>query len=188
MRFTATAITATLGFASSAVAAPLTARQDTLQDWQVSRVLATTPSGRPGSEPWAYIWANVTDPNEITLTGPRGNYTVPAGSQGLNCVARWYTGGDSPVGRTWPCDSVSDGYWLMTVLEGTDNYISENFSLRFTHVAVGPYMDSAYRKSFEAEGHFEVGQNLRGLCGGSGACSWSLKEENNPTEITPSQV
>lgn len=86
MRFTATAITATLGFASSAVAAPLTARQDTLQDWQVSRVLATTPSGRPGSEPWAYIWANVTDPNEITLTGPRGNYTVPAGSQGLVSV------------------------------------------------------------------------------------------------------
>jgi hypothetical protein len=83
MRSTAAAITAILGFASSAAASPLTARQDALQDWQVSRILATTPSGRPGSEPWAYIWANVTDPNEITLTGSRGNYTVPAGSQGL---------------------------------------------------------------------------------------------------------
>ena len=76
----------------------------------------------------------------------------------------------------------------MTVLEGTDNYISENFGLKFTHVAIGPYLDSAYRKTFEAEEHFKVGQNLRGQCGGSGACSWSLKEEDNPTEITPSQV
>ena len=86
MHFTQTAFAAILAFTSSAAASPLAARQSALQDWQVTRVNVYTPSGRPGSYPWASITADVTDPNVIDL-GPaefdNTTVTAPAGSQGL---------------------------------------------------------------------------------------------------------
>jgi hypothetical protein len=88
MQFTQTAFAAVLAFASSAAASPLAARQTALQNWQVSRISVGTPSGRPGSYPWASITADVTDPNEISLgtaTSDGSNVTVPGGSQGLVC-------------------------------------------------------------------------------------------------------
>jgi hypothetical protein len=88
MQFTATSTIAFLAFAVSAAASPVEARQDALQDWQVSSVSVFTPSGRPGSYPWAGIRANITDPNEINLgTSPDDGtqVIVPAGSQGLVC-------------------------------------------------------------------------------------------------------
>jgi hypothetical protein len=89
MQFTQTALAAVLAIASSAAASPLAARQSALQNWQVSSVYVGTPSGRPGSYPWATISANVVDPNEISL-GPGSfdgsNVTAPAGSQGRVCL------------------------------------------------------------------------------------------------------
>jgi len=86
MHFTQTAFAAILAFTSSAAASPLAARQSALQDWQVTKVNVYTPSGRPGSYPWASITADVTDPNVIDL-GPaeydNTTVTAPAGSQGL---------------------------------------------------------------------------------------------------------
>jgi len=86
MHFTQTAFAAILAITSSATASPLAARQSALQDWQVTRVNVYTPSGRPGSYPWASITADVTDPNVIDLGPARfdaTNVTAPAGSQGL---------------------------------------------------------------------------------------------------------
>jgi hypothetical protein len=48
MQFTTSALAAILAFASTAAASPLQARQETLQDWQVTAVSVGTPSGRPG--------------------------------------------------------------------------------------------------------------------------------------------
>jgi hypothetical protein len=87
MHFPTTLLAATLAFTSSTTASPLTSQKNTtLQDWQVSGVSVFTPSGRPGSYPWASITANVTDPNEYNL-GPAksdgSNVIVPGGSQGI---------------------------------------------------------------------------------------------------------
>jgi hypothetical protein len=88
MQFTQTAFAAVLAIASSAAASPLAARQSALQNWQVTSVGVGTPSGRPGSYPWASITASVTDPNEIdlgTASSDGSNVIVPGGSQGLVC-------------------------------------------------------------------------------------------------------
>lgn len=90
MQFTAAIATAVLAFASSAVAAPLEARQAALENWKVTGVASNTPSGRPGSYPWATITASVTDPNEINLGPAKSDGTdviVPAGSQGIVSIS-----------------------------------------------------------------------------------------------------
>lgn len=86
MQFTTSCITAILAFTPFATASPLQARQATLQDFQVTSVGVQTPSGRPGSYPWATITAAVTDPNEINLgnsSSDGSQVIVPAGSQGV---------------------------------------------------------------------------------------------------------
>jgi hypothetical protein len=86
MQFTTSALVALLAYTSSTAASPVQARQTTLKDFEVSSVTVFTPSGRPGSYPWATITANVTDPNEIdlgTASSDGSPVTVPAGSQGL---------------------------------------------------------------------------------------------------------
>jgi hypothetical protein len=89
MQFTTSALVAVLAYTSSIAAKPLQARQDTLKDWEVSSVNVFSPSGRPGSYPWATITANITDPNEINLGVAESDGTpviVPAGSQGIVCL------------------------------------------------------------------------------------------------------
>lgn len=100
MHLTATSSIAFFMFAVPAAASPVVARQDVLQDWQVSSVSVFTPSGRPGSYPWARIQANVTDPNEINLgTAPDDGHQViiPGGSQGLVCFLISSLSGQSHV-------------------------------------------------------------------------------------------
>jgi len=86
MHFTTSTLAAILAITSSVAATPLQARQDALKDWEVTGVAVGTPSGRPGSYPWASITANVTDPNQIDLGPAKSDgsaVTVPAGSQGI---------------------------------------------------------------------------------------------------------
>ncbi|KAJ4369166.1 hypothetical protein N0V83_006250 [Neocucurbitaria cava] len=162
MQFTAPSLAVILAFASSTAAAPLEARNETLQDWQVTKVSVGTPSGRPGSYPWASIVANVTDPNELNL-GPASSdgsdVIVSGGSSGTNCKAEWFSG-ENPLGRTWPCDAVEDGYWTMTVLEGTAGFSSTDFKLKFAHVPDVLYEGGRYTATYEATGSFKVGDNL----------------------------
>jgi hypothetical protein len=88
MQLTRSTLVAILAVTSCAIASPLQARQDTLKDWQVTSAISHTPSGRPGSYPWATITANITDPNQLTLgTSSDGKpVTVPAGTQGIVCL------------------------------------------------------------------------------------------------------
>jgi hypothetical protein len=76
----------------------------------------------------------------------------------------------------------------MNVLEGSNGFATGDFNLKFTHVADVLYQGKEYKATFEAEGHFAVGENLSGSCGSSGVCSWGLKAENTPFEITPTKV
>jgi hypothetical protein len=76
----------------------------------------------------------------------------------------------------------------MNVLEGSNGFSSVDFNLKFTHVADVLYRGEEYKATYEAEGHFAVGQNLAGVCGGSGVCSWGLKPESTPFEITPKKL
>jgi hypothetical protein len=106
-----------------------------------------------------------------------------------NCVAKYFTKGENPTGRTWPCDATEKGYWTMQVLPGSSgSYASGDFSLKFTHVADVLYLGSQYTASYVAEGQFKVGDNLSGTCGGSGVCSWGLAVGKNPVLIAPSKV
>jgi len=89
MYFATHTIAAVLAFTSFAAATPLQARQNTLQEWQVTSVNSHTPSGRPGSYPWSTITANITDPNALNLGTSESDGTaviVPAGSQGIVCL------------------------------------------------------------------------------------------------------
>jgi hypothetical protein len=106
-----------------------------------------------------------------------------------NCVAKYFTKGENPLGRTWPCDPTTSGYWTMTVLAGSsEKFASNNLNLKFAHVADVLYRGSQYTAKYEAEGHFAVGDNLSGSCGGSGVCSWGLKAGNTPFAIKPAKV
>ena len=181
-------------FALTASAIPLEARQDELKPFEVTGMASSYPPGRPGSTPCMqpayaydllctltmvsgrYIRANVTDPNSYFLTEGTRNLTVPAGSQGINCEARWYRG-ESSHGRTWPCDYTENGHWALQVLPGTSDSDSDSassvsvFKLRFIHAVEpgAPYANTRY----EAEASFSA-ENIVGRCAPSGWCNYAL--------------
>ena len=177
-------------FALQTSAAPLEARQDELKPFEVTSMASSSPPGRPGSTPCTrpvhdyglpctltivpgrYIRANVTDPNSYFLTQGSRNLTIPAGSQGIACEARWYRG-ESAYGRTWPCNDIADGHWALQVLPGTPDSTSSVsvFKLRFIH-AVEPGLSFANTR-YEAEASFAA-ENLVGRCTPSGWCNYAL--------------
>lgn len=165
-------------FALQTSAAPLEARQDELKPFEVTSMASSSPPGRPGETPWRYIRANITDPNSYFLTQGTRNLTIPAGSQGIDCEARWYRG-ESPQGRTWPCNSIADGHWALQVLPGTSGSSSSvsDFKLRFIH-AVEP--GSSYANTrYEAEASFSA-EILSGRCSSSGWCNYFLSSAAKP--------
>lgn len=178
-------LTAVAIFALHASAVPLDARQTELKPFEVTRVVTSTPPGRPGSTPWRYITADITDPNSYFLTQGPHNLTIPAGSQGIGCEARWYRG-ESPEGRTWPCNAAENGHWALQVLPGTSGSASStsDFKLRFVHaVEPGtPYDNTRY----EAEASFKTGDNLSGRCLSSGGCNYGLSSAAKPV-LAPAQ-
>ncbi|KAF2258731.1 cell death in tomato 1 [Lojkania enalia] len=185
--FTKATLLSCLAAATLSSAAPTTKRDD-LQPWEINSLGVFTPSGRPGSYPWSTITANITDPNEITGTLESGDtVTIPGGNTAANCQAKWYSG-TTPTGRVWPCDPTEDGYWIVEIMDGDDGFSSTNFDIKFTRVIDGIYSGQRFTKTFEGSTHMAVGDNLQGTCGGSGVCSWGLKEENRPAPVTQTEV
>lgn len=76
----------------------------------------------------------------------------------------------------------------MHVLAGDNGFSAGNFDLKFTHVADLVYQGDQYTASFKAKGHFAVGDNLAGQCGGSGVCFWGLAPGKNPVLIKATKV
>jgi len=77
----------------------------------------------------------------------------------------------------------------MQVLTGSSGqYSSGDFDLKFRHVADVLYRGAQYTATYEATGHFAIGDNLKGTCGGSGVCNWGLAADKKPVLVTPSKV
>ena len=76
----------------------------------------------------------------------------------------------------------------MRVEEGDGIFSSTDFKLNFTHVADVLYRGSQFKASLSALGHFAVGDNMQGTCGGSGVCTWGLKTESTPVKIQPARL
>lgn len=122
-----------------------------------------------------FIRANVTDPNSYSYTQGSHNGTVPAGLQGINCEARWYRG-ESPEGRTWPCDSVEQGHFALQVFPGTGNLAGVNdFKLKFIHGVEPEAPIFNIFERYEGSGSFKAPDDLSGRCSSSGWCNYSLR-------------
>lgn len=177
-----------LALAASTFATPLSSRQDSLQPWLLSGISSFSPSGRPGSYPWITLTASLTDPNALVLgTGEDGTpVTLEANNTASNCQAKWLSG-TKPFGRQWPCDNSGNGYWIFEVIE-TANFTLYDFEVKFTRVAETIYHGSSFGKRYEGTAHFAVPDQLGGSCGGSGVCSWGLKQELSPYAVQQHEV
>ncbi|KAF2850926.1 hypothetical protein T440DRAFT_507634 [Plenodomus tracheiphilus IPT5] len=185
---------------------PLYPDQHPLKDFLVSSVSIYTPSGLPGSYPWASIKASITNPNAINLGNASTDghpIVVAAGSQGLNCQATYFTDPpvpENPLNRTFPCDPIENGYWTMRILPNpassntpppssdsasppTQIFSSSSLRLHFTHTTTLVYQGTLYTATYEAEGGFEVGRELSGMCGASGVCRWGLAGGLAPVRV-----
>lgn len=124
------------------------------------------------------IFANFTDPNSYPFFVGTHDGTVPGGLRGINCKAEWYRG-ESPEGRTWPCDPVSQGHFALQVLPGAKGPADvQDFKLKLIHGVEPGSSFSKVLDRVEAEaGPFTYGNNLgggkQGPCLKSGWCSYS---------------
>ncbi|OTB03943.1 hypothetical protein M426DRAFT_59555 [Hypoxylon sp. CI-4A] len=157
-----------------------------LQPWKVTRLSSFSPSGRPGASPLAHIWATIENPNSI-LAAPGVSFDATL----ANCTVEWtFYGGDEPYGHVSDSTSDSTSKWTIEVLEANSTSPSptENMDIRFTLTMNVTVNGSEYHEVLAGTQHFEVGGNMEGTCGGSGVCSWNLKEESNPVLIQPTIV
>lgn len=125
------------------------------------------------------IRANVTDPNSYTFTSGDTIGVVPAGIQGVNCLAQWYPG-EYAEGRTYPCDRAEKGHWAIQTLAGSEGvFAGGDFKLKFIHVVEPGQLIQEFRGKIEAEASFKRGVdgNLAYSCSSSGSCGSSLKKE-----------
>lgn len=157
-------------------------------NWEITHLYTHTPSGRPGNSPYSTVNTSIQD---------------TTGSSIGNCYLQ-YIDQDAPWGVEQPCTTEgSNSTWAFTVNyppAGSGNVdASTNFNLTFK---VRPLYDSnvpdsmrrqAYHVQLTADGkkytggdHFQVWQNMGGQCGGSGVCSWSLK--NTPYAVAYTEI
>lgn len=165
MQFTLPAL---LGIASLATAtAPL-------EPWQVSRLGTFSPSGRPNSTTIAVLNATISDPNDAV---------VPAAI----CVATFEAFDPYPYGDVvYKCSQVPYQLWSFRILEAEEGERASspttNFRLEFTQ-------DKGDEGGvFVGTESFAVGDNMSGVCGGSGVCSWGLKEGVAPVLVKQALV
>jgi hypothetical protein len=156
-----------------------------LLPWVVTEVSSHSPSPIQGNAPFCSFRASIQDPNFIDVVSNVSNVTRPAAyfmPSNTTCQAEWYCMHD-PYDVVHPCSRDENGFWMFKMVRAantTPDYRpspTTNFDLLFTRVAtVGLSYRDMQIKQFEGKGHFEVGQNMRGVCGGRGQCSWWLKE------------
>ncbi|KAI1379695.1 hypothetical protein F4677DRAFT_290840 [Hypoxylon crocopeplum] len=166
-------------------------RSGSMQSWRVTRLSTYSPSGRPGSSPIAHLWATITNPDPVPAS-PAG--TSPTGST-ANCTVDWDFASERPYGRAVECvteqrPGASVSAWTIELFEANSTWASptENVDVRFT-LSRNLTVDGVENdKVFVGTQHFEVGDNMRGTCGGSGVCSWELRQENIPVLIEPAVV
>ncbi|KAI2469743.1 hypothetical protein F4781DRAFT_208507 [Annulohypoxylon bovei var. microspora] len=163
-----------------------------LEPWQVTRLSTFSPSGRPGSSTLAHLWANITNPGFIPA-GPGATFDTSS----ANCTVDWIYANEYPYGHVFDCTttgaqepSSSISKWTIEVLEAnsTSPSATENMNVRFTLTTNLTGDGDEYYKVLVGTQHFQVGDNMSGSCGGSGVCSWSLKEDSVPVLVQPTIV
>ncbi|KAI1212687.1 uncharacterized protein F4807DRAFT_346033 [Annulohypoxylon truncatum] len=164
-----------------------------LEPWQVTRLNTFSPSGRPGSDTLAHLWANITNPNSVPA-GPGTTFDASS----ANCTVDWTYGGENPYGRVFECDtedaqsssSSSVSKWEIEVLEAnsTSPSATTNMDVKFMLTVNLTVDGDDYYKVLVGTQHFQLGENMEGTCGGSGVCSWSLKSDSVPVLVQPTIV
>ncbi|KAI0009537.1 hypothetical protein F4779DRAFT_369665 [Xylariaceae sp. FL0662B] len=167
-----------------------------LEPWQVMKLSTFSPSGRPGNSPLAHLWANITSPGSV----PAGS-GVSFDQSSANCTVDWVWGDEKPYSLIYECattvtataeadSSRSSSKWTIEILEADSGYFSptENIAVKFTLTNNLTIDGDEFYKVLVGIQHFEVGENMRGSCGGSGVCSWELREEDNPVLVQPTVV
>lgn len=133
--------------------------------------------------------ANVTDPNSYTFTEGSTVGTVPAGSQGVNCLAEWFPG-EFPEGRTFSCDDTEKGYWAIQVFSSSSSgeLTGTDFKVKFIHSAEPGQLIAAFRARIEGEAEFKSGTNgtTNYGCFSSGSCNAGLKPEGESSVLSVS--
>ncbi|KAK4236594.1 hypothetical protein C8A03DRAFT_35493 [Achaetomium macrosporum] len=150
----------------------LAAANPSLKPWEISRLSTFSPSGRPGSSPWAVVNITISDPNDASVS--------PA-----ICAAQWNFSSEEPYGMVNACSEVDGGQWTFVMLEadGADGVTpspTTNFRVRFALEK----MD----ETWVGDAAFVIGENMSGLCSASGLCSFGLKEELAPFAVRQVRV
>ena len=178
-------------------------RDEALLPWDITNLLDSKPSGRPGLSPISTVKLTITDPNNNPA---EGHFPTNA-----TCVKQWGNPGDDGpwgIGNLVNCtvDVVAGGseqgeagsWWFSTyqpVNETTGQPIDEpkpdpwhNFMAYIRREdGRGRVYDGTKLFTIYAVGG-TLGGNLGGACGGSGACSWKLKDEMIPLRVEQSLV
>ncbi|KAI1505693.1 hypothetical protein F5X99DRAFT_215578 [Biscogniauxia marginata] len=162
-----------------------------LGSWEVTRMNTFQPSGRPGSSTQSRIFAVITNPNQL-IAGPSPTGDVVFAESTANCTAEWDSIDGSPYDTVYDCVVVPDASqqnfasWKFEPIEAAaDANPVENVYLKFTLAYNVTAVGNVYYKVLEGTGHFLLPDNMEGSCGGSGVCSWYLKDEDTPYEIQP---
>lgn len=176
----------TLLLAGLATAAPaLHSRQATTEysPWEITRVGGSSPSGRPGSSPNKTLSITIDDPNTINLQRTPTGYAVFS-PYNTTCSWTWDRSSDSsfPIGVETLCSPVDSTYgnFTMTLTAGTSQ---ADFTIKIVETREVTVFKEHYVRVFEAEKTLKVGtgEDLTQICGGSGVCSWELK--NGSVEV-----
>ncbi|KAB5545758.1 hypothetical protein GE09DRAFT_218451 [Coniochaeta sp. 2T2.1] len=179
-----TALTGLLSLSSAALIGP----NDTPAPWEISSISTFSPSGRPGSSPYSIVNITITDPNDIAA-GPSGMATFPPSTAICNAS---FVGSDPPYNKVIDCSETEYGSWTFEMLESSNTSgwqsATTNFDVRFTRVNNVTVVGEVFSKVYVGRAHFEVGANMRGVCGASGVCSWGLKEEERPYLVNQTLV
>ena len=142
-----------------------------LSPWQVTRVNTHSPSGYAGNPPYCTVFLTISDPNAFDLGDSRfGRVIIPAST--TNCSAMCDCRAEKPYNTVYHCDITRFGLWTFQITSGG----TEGMDVNFTLVNKVSMQSGVVSQTYTGQGHFEVGQNMGGSCGGSGTCSWWLKE------------
>ena len=179
------ALTGLLSLSSAALIGP----HDTPAPWEVSSLSTFSPSGRPGSSPYSTVNITITDPNTIVAgRSPTGMAGFPPSTAICNAS---FVGSDPPYNKVLNCSETKYGQWTFEMLK-TNNTgypsATTNFDIRFTRVNNVTVIWEEFSKVYVGQAHFEVGDNMQGVCGASGVCSWGLKGELRPWLINQTLV
>lgn len=125
----------------------------------------------------------IVDPNTI-LAGPAPTGTAVFEPVAANCSTEW-TFEDTPFDRVLNCTDIAHGYWTFEMLtEGVESPSpTQNFDVRFTQVRNLRVPGGNYTQTWVGKASFRIGENMEGLCGASGVCSFGLKAEAQPVLV-----